>query len=424
VLEARERRQIVCIAVSVRLGVFFDIGQRYGHADHIRLGIVGFPIGLAPSQLGDVGSMRCQQTGHVTRHFRKVALGDISKIDCGHQGLYFAWSAESIPHCIASLPSPERPAPMSREKVATRAAPMLTGTAQSHLRRPLSPPVLLSVLVEAVDYVATDCLVVLLASRHGRRKRTKCYSLIIPSDLVRDTGAFEIDQSEGRSGRIRTRPAEPTQLGGKRAATPQAILAAEAGVDGNADECTHLGPAIEDAGSSRRQRGVGRLARRAARPALLRSVTLLPGASTIVGLLVAWPAVQMVLGHDVAVLPRLIARRMVGVDRLARLIGIVTPRLAWIERLIRPRWPPPFETAKRLMGIVMLFLGLTMTLPMPFGNVLPALAIMFLALAYLEEDGIAFLIAMIAAFASLAITAATVWGTVETIDWIDPARHG
>jgi hypothetical protein len=152
-------------------------------------------------------------------------------------------------------------------------------------------------------------------------------------------------------------------------------------------------------------------------------VALLPGASTIVGLLVAWPAVQMVLGHDVVMLPRLIARRMVGVDRLARLIGIVTPRLAWIERLIRPRWPLPFETAKRLTGIVMLFLGLTMTLPVPLGNVPPALAIMLLALAYLEEDGIAFLIAMIAALASLAITAAMVWGTVETIDLIDPARR-
>lgn len=151
-------------------------------------------------------------------------------------------------------------------------------------------------------------------------------------------------------------------------------------------------------------------------------IALLPGASTIVGVLVAWPAIQMVLGHDVAALPRLIARRMVGVESLARIIGIVTPRLAWIERLIRPRWPLPFETARRLTGIVMLLLGLTMILPVPFGHILPALATMLLALAYLEEDGIAFLAAMIAALASLAITVATVWGTVETIDWIDPAQ--
>jgi hypothetical protein len=37
------------------------------------------------------------------------------------------------------------------------------------------------------------------------------------SDLVRDTGAFEIDQSEGRSVRIRAKPTGSTRQGGKRA---------------------------------------------------------------------------------------------------------------------------------------------------------------------------------------------------------------
>ena len=147
-----------------------------------------------------------------------------------------------------------------------------------------------------------------------------------------------------------------------------------------------------------------------------------PGASTFVGLLVAWPAVQMVLGHEAAVLPSLVARRQIEVGRLAPIIRIVAPRLAWVERLVRPRWPPPFETTKRLTGIVMLLLGLSMISPVPFSHVMPALVIMLLALAYLEEDGVALLIALAAALASLALTGATVWGTVETIDWLDPAR--
>lgn len=153
-------------------------------------------------------------------------------------------------------------------------------------------------------------------------------------------------------------------------------------------------------------------------------IALIPGASMIVGMLVAWPAFQMVLGHEIAELPRFIARRKVGVDGLARVIRIVMPRLVWVERLVRPRWPLPFHTTKRLTGIVTLLLGLTMISPVPFSHVVPALVIMISALAYLEEDGIALLIALIAALASLTFTAAAVWGTVETIDWIDPARHG
>lgn len=149
-------------------------------------------------------------------------------------------------------------------------------------------------------------------------------------------------------------------------------------------------------------------------------IALLPGASTVIGVLIAWPAIQMILGHETAVLPRWIARRQVGVEKLARVIGLIVPRLRWVERLIRPRWPMPFQATKRLTGIVMLLVGATLISPVPFTQVVPALVIMLLALAYLEEDGIAQLVALVAALASLAVTGATVWGAVETIDWLDP----
>ena len=149
-------------------------------------------------------------------------------------------------------------------------------------------------------------------------------------------------------------------------------------------------------------------------------VGFVPGASTVIGLLMAWPAIQMVLGHETAVLPRLVARREIEVGRLAPVIGTMAPWLAWLERLIRPRWTPPFHATKRLTGLVMLLLGLSMIVPVPFGHVMPGLVIMLLALAYLEEDGVALLIALAAATVSLAITGVTVWGTVETIDWLDP----
>ena len=71
-------------------------------------------------------------------------------------------------------------------------------------------------------------------------------------------------------------------------------------------------------------------------------IALLPGASTIVGLLIAWPAIQLILGHETAALPRALARREVALSRLERVIAAVVPRLAWVERLIRPRWPAVF----------------------------------------------------------------------------------
>ena len=71
----------------------------------------------------------------------------------------------------------------------------------------------------------------------------------------------------------------------------------------------------------------------------------------------------------------------------------------------------------------MLLVGLTLASPVPLSHVVPALVIMLLALAYLEEDGFALLLALFAALCSLAVTGMMVWGAVETIDWIDPATH-
>jgi hypothetical protein len=152
-------------------------------------------------------------------------------------------------------------------------------------------------------------------------------------------------------------------------------------------------------------------------------IALLPGASIVVGLLMAWPAVQLMLGYEKASLPSVMARREVGVAPLARIVAIAAPRLARAERLIRPRWPELFRKTRRLTGAAILLLGLTLISPVPFSQIVPALVIMMLALAYLEEDGFALLIALAAALGSLAMTGVTVWGAVETIDWIDPAVH-
>ena len=39
---------------------------------------------------------------------------------------------------------------------------------------------------------------------------------------------------------------------------------------------------------------------------LLALLAFVPGAATVSGVLIAWPAVQMILGHDVAALPRFV----------------------------------------------------------------------------------------------------------------------
>lgn len=154
---------------------------------------------------------------------------------------------------------------------------------------------------------------------------------------------------------------------------------------------------------------------------LLALLAFVPGVASVSGILILWPALQMLLGHDAAVLPGIVMRLEIRVDKLTRAIRFAAPRIAWVERLIRPRWTTRFHSTKRLTGMVIFLLGLTMILPVPLGQLLPAIVVMLMALAYLEKDGLALVVAVISAFISLTITITLVWGTIETIDWLDPA---
>ena len=67
-----------------------------------------------------------------------------------------------------------------------------------------------------------------------------------------------------------------------------------------------------------------------------------------------------------------------------------------------------------------MLLGGLLLVPVPFSNVVPALIIVLLAFAYLEDDGVLLCVALVAATVALAMAAAIVWGTIKGIDFIDP----
>lgn len=146
---------------------------------------------------------------------------------------------------------------------------------------------------------------------------------------------------------------------------------------------------------------------------LIGLVGLVPGASPFVGVLLAVPAMQMILGREEPVLPSRLANRRFSTQRLGRLIARLTPALRRIERVVRPRWRTPVGTRKRVVGLITLLLGGTLLIPVPFSHIPPAIAIMLLAFALLEEDGLILAIAVAAALVSLAISAAALWGVVE-----------
>lgn len=146
---------------------------------------------------------------------------------------------------------------------------------------------------------------------------------------------------------------------------------------------------------------------------LIALLGLVPGLSPFVGVLLAIPAIQMIVGRSEPLLPRRLATRRLSKARLAHTLARVIPVVRRMERIVRPRWATPFEMTKRLIGFVILLLARTLLAPIPFSNIIPALVVMLLAFAFLEEDGLLLCIALAAAVMSLAITAAAIWGSIE-----------
>jgi hypothetical protein len=146
---------------------------------------------------------------------------------------------------------------------------------------------------------------------------------------------------------------------------------------------------------------------------LIALVALIPGASPLAGFLLATIAFQMILARRGPILPRIVAARRLSTHRLVRLVERVVPMLKRIERLVRQRWHTPFEATKRAVGFVIMLLGATLLAPVPFSHVIPALVIMLLAFAFLEEDGVLLCVGLATAVISLCITIAAAWGTIE-----------
>ena len=140
---------------------------------------------------------------------------------------------------------------------------------------------------------------------------------------------------------------------------------------------------------------------------------LVPGASPFSGILLAVPAIQMMMARPALVPPRIIANRT-RLDALARACSsVVIPVLKRMECVVRPRWRTPFEATKRVLGLVILLLSATFLAPIPFSHSLPAVVVMLLAFSFPEEDGVLLSIALSAAVISLSITIAVVWGNIE-----------
>lgn len=138
-----------------------------------------------------------------------------------------------------------------------------------------------------------------------------------------------------------------------------------------------------------------------------------PGTSAITGAPLVFLGFQLMLGMQ-PWLPKVIAERSLSRTDFAAIVTRIVPWLARGERYLKPRLErfvrPPAEYGLGLMAFI---LAVLLTLPIPLGNMLPALALALFAFALLEKDGAYALAGSVVFCVSLFVLAGVLWAFVQ-----------
>lgn len=136
----------------------------------------------------------------------------------------------------------------------------------------------------------------------------------------------------------------------------------------------------------------------------------IPGTSAITGIPLVYLSLQLALGRK-PWLPAFIAKRSFSREALASVLAQAHPWLVSGERYLHPRLQMLTSArAERVVGVLMVILAVAVMLPIPFGNMLPALAIIFLALGLMEEDGAWILGGFATMIFGVAVFSTVLWG--------------
>lgn len=122
---------------------------------------------------------------------------------------------------------------------------------------------------------------------------------------------------------------------------------------------------------------------------ILALLAMVPGISVFAGVAMIMPAFQLFFGLPAPVFPSFVQERQVKVAGLRKWGMTICRGVRKIESLVVPRWPKlSTVSARRLIGLVIMLLGVVVAIPFPFSNFPPALATVCFALGLLERDGL------------------------------------
>src|SRR5690606_2445899 len=132
----------------------------------------------------------------------------------------------------------------------------------------------------------------------------------------------------------------------------------------------------------------------------------IPGVGgAISGPLVILIGAQLLVGRRTPWLPEFVARHGPHRHSISRFRDMLSPWLARLERVVKPRAHGLLDQrlASAVTGLLLILLGLLLSLPIPFTNFLFGALLLLFSLALLERDGILMGVAWAAGAVAVAV---------------------
>jgi hypothetical protein len=130
-----------------------------------------------------------------------------------------------------------------------------------------------------------------------------------------------------------------------------------------------------------------------------------PGMSTVIGFPLLLVALQMAAGRPRPWLPQALLKREYKRTEIVRLVHSAQPVLNRIEAFCRPRLTFAFRVLPdQVLGAFVVLWAICVMIPLPFTNSPPSLAIVIVAIALVEADGLLLLAGLVVGLIALSIT--------------------
>lgn len=147
-----------------------------------------------------------------------------------------------------------------------------------------------------------------------------------------------------------------------------------------------------------------------------------PGYSTPFGFLIFLLAVQLIIGSKIPWLPKRLVSHPLELTTVQGILKAGLPWLKRIETLTRPRLTSICVSlpGRVVIGIAIALMGISMMIPIPGTNTLPAMGIFVTGFGLMEDDGAISLaglvLCLMGGILSTSILLAVFWGSSSLLD--------